>query len=219
MSSLFRALSAVGCASVLAVTACQTVPINPSPDFVPDMVVNTDYAQFFRLGPQQAGGADLSLRTNEQVMLLRKEFGYSSRTTKSVTLPTRISSPHPSLLPKRRRSIPPPEKSVAVPQRSRNTKMISTIIHRYPTRISTSRRRTCRSNLFPTCCPNQSRRPQRLRLHSRLLSRRHYRRHCLPQRERRQSRPPPDLPEGHSSARIFLISCSSSSSIPAHFTR
>ncbi|MEY4299972.1 MAG: hypothetical protein RIR25_1208 [Verrucomicrobiota bacterium] len=77
MSSLFRALSAVGCASVLAVTACQTVPINPSPDFVPDMVVNTDYAQFFRLGPQQAGGADLSLRTNEQVMLLRKEFGYS----------------------------------------------------------------------------------------------------------------------------------------------
>jgi hypothetical protein len=41
------------------------------------MVVNTDYAQFFRLGPQQAGGADLSLRTNEQVMLLRKEFGYS----------------------------------------------------------------------------------------------------------------------------------------------
>ncbi len=77
MSFLFRTLSALGCAVVLTVTACQTVPINPSPDFVPDMVVNTDYAQFFRLGPQQAGGADLSLRTNENVMLLRKEFGYS----------------------------------------------------------------------------------------------------------------------------------------------
>lgn len=41
------------------------------------MVVSNDYSLFFRLGPQQAGGADLSLRTNENVMLLRKEFGYS----------------------------------------------------------------------------------------------------------------------------------------------
>ena len=66
---------------LLAVTgllaACQTVPEGPTPDFVPDMVVSTDYALFFRLGPQQMGGADLSLRTNENVMLLRKEFGYS----------------------------------------------------------------------------------------------------------------------------------------------
>lgn len=58
-------------------SGCQTVPEAPPPDFVPDMVVSTDYALFFRLGPQQAGGADLSLRTNENVMLLRKEFGYS----------------------------------------------------------------------------------------------------------------------------------------------
>ena len=57
--------------------ACQTIPEGPTPEFAPDMVVGTDYAMFFRLGPQQAGGADLSLRTNEQVMLLRKEFGYS----------------------------------------------------------------------------------------------------------------------------------------------
>jgi len=68
----FSLLAAVG-----LLTACQTLPEGPAPDFVPDMVVSTDYALFFRLGPQQAGGADLSLRTNETVMLLRKEFGYS----------------------------------------------------------------------------------------------------------------------------------------------
>ena len=62
---------------LLAPTGCETVPMEPSPDFVPDMVVATDYAQFFKLGPQQAGGADFSLRAGESVMLQRKEFGYS----------------------------------------------------------------------------------------------------------------------------------------------
>lgn len=57
--------------------ACQSTPVGPAPEFLPDMVVSNDYSLFFRLGPQQAGGADLSLRTNERVMLLRKEFGYS----------------------------------------------------------------------------------------------------------------------------------------------
>jgi len=57
--------------------ACETTPVGPAPEFLPDMVVSNDYSLFFRLGPQQAGGADLSLRTNENVMLLRKEFGYS----------------------------------------------------------------------------------------------------------------------------------------------
>lgn len=56
---------------------CQTTPIDPSPDFTGDMIVVTDYSSFYRLGPQQAGGADRSLRTGERVMLLRKEFGYS----------------------------------------------------------------------------------------------------------------------------------------------
>lgn len=71
-------LRAVATALVLLVPAgCETVPMEPSPDFVPDMVVATDYAQFFKLGPQQAGGADFSLRTGETVMLQRKEFGYS----------------------------------------------------------------------------------------------------------------------------------------------
>ena len=66
-----------GLAAVLLVVACETTPLQPSDNFVGDMVVVTDYAQFFRLGPQQAGGADFSLRTGERVMLQRKEFGYS----------------------------------------------------------------------------------------------------------------------------------------------
>jgi hypothetical protein len=68
---------AAGLALVLSVTGCETVPLEPSPNFVGNMVVSTEYAQFFRLGPQQAGGADLSLRSGKLVMLQRKEFGYS----------------------------------------------------------------------------------------------------------------------------------------------
>jgi hypothetical protein len=74
LDSLRAAAAAV---LLLAPTGCETVPMEPSPDFVPDMVVATDYAQFFKLGPQQAGGADFSLRAGESVMLQRKEFGYS----------------------------------------------------------------------------------------------------------------------------------------------
>lgn len=51
--------------------------MEPSPEFVPDMVVANDHAKFFKLGPQQAGGADFSLRSGDRVMLQRKEFGYS----------------------------------------------------------------------------------------------------------------------------------------------
>ena len=72
---MFKRLPAISVAAALA--ACQTTPVGPAPEFVPDMVVSNEYSLFFRLGPQQAGGADLSLRTNEKVMLLRKEFGYS----------------------------------------------------------------------------------------------------------------------------------------------
>ena len=74
---MLKSIRGLCVAATSFLVACQTVPEGPAPDFVPDMVVGTDYALFFRLGPQQAGGADLSLRTNENVMLLRKEFGYS----------------------------------------------------------------------------------------------------------------------------------------------
>lgn len=69
--------AATAASAALFAAGCETVPMEPSPDFVPDMVVATDYAQFFKLGPQQAGGADFSLRAGETVMLQRKEFGYS----------------------------------------------------------------------------------------------------------------------------------------------
>jgi hypothetical protein len=69
--------AAAAALAMLAVSGCETVPLEPSPDFLPDMAVATDYAQFFKLGPQQAGGADLSLRAGELAMLQRKEFGYS----------------------------------------------------------------------------------------------------------------------------------------------
>jgi len=68
-------------ASALAVglwlCGCETSPVEPFTEFAPDTEVVNDYAQFFRLGPQQAGGADRSLRTGERVMLHRKQFGYS----------------------------------------------------------------------------------------------------------------------------------------------
>jgi hypothetical protein len=70
-------LAAAGCGALMLSAGCETTPLEPSPNFVGDTVIVTDFAQFFRLGPQQAGGADLSLRTGELVMLQRKEFGYS----------------------------------------------------------------------------------------------------------------------------------------------
>jgi len=70
-----RVSSAVWAAALCA--ACQTTPIQPSENFVGDTVVVTDYASFYRLGPQQAGGPDRTLRNGERVMLLRKEFGYT----------------------------------------------------------------------------------------------------------------------------------------------
>jgi len=75
LPKLRRALACLALSLVLV--GCETVPLTPAADFVGDTVIVTDYAQFFRLGPQQAGGADLSLRTGERVMLQRKEFGYS----------------------------------------------------------------------------------------------------------------------------------------------
>lgn len=77
MHRTFRAPAILAACAAMALAACETVPLSPSPNFTGDMVVANEYAQFFRLGPQQAGGADLSLRGGTRVMLLRKEFGYS----------------------------------------------------------------------------------------------------------------------------------------------
>ena len=76
--SFFKLRRLLTCLALsLFVAGCETVPPAPAADFVGDTVIVTDFAQFFRLGPQQAGGADRSLRTGERVMLQRKEFGYS----------------------------------------------------------------------------------------------------------------------------------------------
>lgn len=40
-------------------------------------MVIRDYASFYSLGPQQGFGPDSTLRVNDRVRLLRREFGYS----------------------------------------------------------------------------------------------------------------------------------------------
>lgn len=76
-TSRFSMLRLIGALAAVIFAACETTPLVPAEKFIGDMVVVINYAQFFRLGPQQAGGADRSLRINDRVMLLRKEFGYS----------------------------------------------------------------------------------------------------------------------------------------------
>lgn len=43
----------------------------------PEMAVAKDFTPFYSMGPQQMQGPDASLRLEERVKLLRKEFGYS----------------------------------------------------------------------------------------------------------------------------------------------
>lgn len=78
MNSLLRSCQRFAWISLAVLaSSCAGPEITPPAEFRGDMVVVTDYAPFFRLGPQQAGGPNLSLRAGERVMLLRKEFGYS----------------------------------------------------------------------------------------------------------------------------------------------
>ena len=48
-----------------------------APEVAPEYVIIRDFSAFYRLGPQQARGADTSLRTGSRVKLLRKEMGFS----------------------------------------------------------------------------------------------------------------------------------------------
>jgi len=48
-----------------------------SPDAAPENIITVEFAPFYRLGPQQARGPDLSLRRGTRVKLLRREMGYS----------------------------------------------------------------------------------------------------------------------------------------------
>lgn len=59
----------------LLVGGCATKTL--SPDVAPEYVVIKDFAKFYRLGPQQGGGPDASLRNGDPVKLLRNEMGFS----------------------------------------------------------------------------------------------------------------------------------------------
>jgi len=48
-----------------------------APEAAPEYVVVREFSPFYRLGPQQGHGADVSLRTGTRVKLLRREMGYS----------------------------------------------------------------------------------------------------------------------------------------------
>jgi hypothetical protein len=55
---------------------CETSPTY-SPEEAPEMIVVTDFAPFYSMGPQQMSGPDASLRLDTIVSLIRREFGYS----------------------------------------------------------------------------------------------------------------------------------------------
>jgi hypothetical protein len=74
---MLRSRTLICAASAVLLAACETTPVGPASEFVPDKVVSADFAHFWKLGPAQASGPDLSLRTNEKVMMLQSGFGFS----------------------------------------------------------------------------------------------------------------------------------------------
>jgi len=67
LSAAFAAFALAGC------VATQTY----SPAEAPEMVVVKDFTPFYSIGPQQMQGPDVSLRLEQRLKLLRREFGYS----------------------------------------------------------------------------------------------------------------------------------------------
>jgi len=67
----------LGCALALCVglSACKTAPTVPSTE--EEYMVIQDFTPFFVNGPQQFRGPDQILRTNERVLMTRKEWGFS----------------------------------------------------------------------------------------------------------------------------------------------
>lgn len=55
---------------------CVTTP-SYTPEEAPEMIVVSDFAPFYSMGPQQMSGPDASLRLDAIVRLIRREFGYS----------------------------------------------------------------------------------------------------------------------------------------------
>jgi hypothetical protein len=55
---------------------CVTTP-SYTPEEAPEMIIVSDFAPFYSMGPQQMSGPDASLRLDAIVRLIRREFGYS----------------------------------------------------------------------------------------------------------------------------------------------
>jgi len=59
----------------VALAGCATKAY--APEEAPELVTITDFSGFYRLGPLQSRGPDVSLKAGTRVKLLRKEMGYS----------------------------------------------------------------------------------------------------------------------------------------------
>ena len=60
---------------MLLLAACSSIEYNSTNS--PKMVVSVDHTPFYRNGPLQGNGPDLSLAKGDEVEVLRKEIGYS----------------------------------------------------------------------------------------------------------------------------------------------
>jgi uncharacterized protein YgiM (DUF1202 family) len=69
------AISILSLATMLLLAACSSIEYNSTNS--PKMVVSVDYTPFYRNGPLQGNGPDLSLAKGDEVEVLRKEIGYS----------------------------------------------------------------------------------------------------------------------------------------------
>jgi len=69
------AISILFLVTLLLLAACSSIEYNSTNS--PKMVVVVDHTPFYRNGPLQGNGPDLSLAKGDEVEVLRKEIGYS----------------------------------------------------------------------------------------------------------------------------------------------
>lgn len=69
------AISILFLVTMLLLAACSSIEYNSTNS--PKMVVVVDHTPFYRNGPLQGNGPDLSLAKGDEVEVLRKEIGYS----------------------------------------------------------------------------------------------------------------------------------------------
>jgi len=69
------AISTLFLVTMLLLAACSSIEYNSTNS--PKMEVSVDHTPFYRNGPLQGNGPDLSLAKGDEVEVLRKEIGYS----------------------------------------------------------------------------------------------------------------------------------------------